>query len=92
MTETSGQVLEKEEVALAQPLKVIVWDDPVNLMSYVVMVFKKVFPEWGIEKCKKKMLEVHNEGKSVVFVGPREEAELVAAKISSFRLWVTIEE
>ena len=68
---------------------VVVWDDPVNLMVYVVFVFQTVL---GIdtERATKLMLEVHNEGKSVVFSGMRERAESIAARIHSHGLWATV--
>lgn len=79
------------EMTLEPPVTVVVWDDPVNLMPYVTMVFKKVFPHWPIEECERKMLEVHLDGRSAVFTGARDEAETLAAKIQSFQLWVTVE-
>ena len=59
---------------LATPWKVIVLNDPVNLMNYVVMVFKKVFGYSDI-KATKHMMEVHENGKSILWVGEREQAE-----------------
>jgi ATP-dependent Clp protease adaptor protein ClpS len=89
---TTTAVLEDTEVAIDEPRTVVVWDDPVNLMTYVVMVFRKVFPSWSREDCERRMLEVHHQGRSSVFTGPREECELVAAKIQAFQLWVTVEQ
>jgi ATP-dependent Clp protease adaptor protein ClpS len=68
---------------------VIVWDDPVNLMDYVVFVFQSVL---GIDTAKatKLMLEVHNEGKSAVFHGMRERAESVATLMQTHGLWATV--
>lgn len=70
---------------------VIVWDDPVNLMSYVVYVFRKLF---GFSKAKatRKMLEVHHEGRSIVTTGPREKAELDCHRLHHHGLWATIEQ
>ena len=70
---------------------VIVWDDPVNLMSYVVYVLRKLF---GFSKAKatRKMLEVHHEGRSVVTTGPREKAELDCHRLHHHGLWATIEQ
>jgi ATP-dependent Clp protease adaptor protein ClpS len=79
------------DTSLDNPLQVIVHDDPVNLMGYVVIVFKKVFPSWSIEYCKKKMLEVHNNGQSVVFIGPRTQSLSIASTLQSYQLWVTIQ-
>jgi len=68
---------------------VVVWDDPVNLMDYVVFVFQTVL---GVdtERATKLMLEVHNEGKSVVFAGMRERAESIAVRMHSHGLWATV--
>jgi ATP-dependent Clp protease adaptor protein ClpS len=68
---------------------VVVWDDPVNLMDYVVFVFQTVL---GIETAKatELMLEVHNNGKSSVFTGVRERAEFVATRMHSHGLWATV--
>lgn len=70
---------------------VIVWDDPVNLMSYVVYVFRKLF---GFSKAEatRKMLEVHYDGKSIVSTAPREKAELDCYRLHHHGLWATIEE
>ena len=73
-----------------RPWVVIVWDDPVNLMSYVVYVFQRHF---GYSKAKatKLMFEVHNSGRSIVADGTREEAERHAQAMHSYGLWATIE-
>lgn len=69
---------------------VIVWDDPVNLMSYVVWVFRTLF---GYPKATatKLMLQVHNDGKAVVDSGPREQAEMSAFRLHHHGLWATLE-
>lgn len=68
---------------------VVVWDDPVNLMDYVVFVFQTVLGI-DVEKATKLMLEVHNEGKSAVFSGVRERAESIAMRMHSHGLWATV--
>jgi len=78
------------EVDLDKAWNVIVWDDPVNLMDYVVYVFQKLFG-YSESKATKLMLEVHNEGKSVVMSGPRERAEIDCHRLHHFGLWATIE-
>ena len=78
------------EVDLDRAWNVIVWDDPVNLMDYVVYVFQKLFG-YSESKATKLMLEVHNEGKSVVMSGPRERAEIDCHRLHHFGLWATIE-
>lgn len=88
---TGTALLDDTDTSLDTPVSVVVWDDPVNLMTYVVMVFKSVFPDWPLDKCKRKMLEVHEQGRSTVFSGERSEAELIASKIQAFQLWATVE-
>ena len=72
-----------------KPWVTIVWNDPVNLMSYVTYVFTKYF---GYEKKKaeKLMLEVHNDGKSVVSHGSREEMERDVQAMHEYGLWATV--
>jgi len=70
---------------------VIVWDDPVNLMSYVVYVFRRLFG-FTEAKATRKMLEVHNAGKSIVVTAPREKAELDCHRLHHYGLWATMEE
>src|SRR5215510_1622951 len=64
---------------LGFPWCVIVWDDPVNLMSYVVYVFQKLFG-FSLQKATKHMLEVHQQGKSVVATADRERAEFYVTR------------
>src|SRR5690349_22040134 len=73
-----------------RPWIVIVWNDPVNLMSYVVFVFQKVFG-YSREKATKLMLEVHHDGKSAVAHGTREKAETDVARLHAYGLWATME-
>jgi ATP-dependent Clp protease adaptor protein ClpS len=68
---------------------VVVWDDPVNLMDYVVFVFQTVLGV-GADEATKLMLEVHNEGRSGVFAGVRERAESIATQMHSHGLWATV--
>lgn len=70
---------------------VIAWDDPVNLMSYVVYVFRKLFG-FSEAEATRKMLQVHNEGKSIVVTVPREKAELDCHRLHHYGLWATIEQ
>ena len=78
-----------DSAAHDRPWSVVVWDDPVNLMDYVVFVFQTVL---GIDAsiATKLMLEVHNDGRSAVFFGVRERAESIAARMHSHGLWATI--
>lgn len=81
-------------VALAtrvvSPWVLIVWDDPVNLMSYVVYVFQKHFG-YSKDRATKLMFEVHNDGKAAVAHGSREEIEHHAQAMHSYGLWATME-
>jgi ATP-dependent Clp protease adaptor protein ClpS len=82
---------ELDELAVTdRPWLVIVWNDPVNLMTYVVYVFQKLFG-YSREKATKLMLEVHHEGKSVVSHGNREKAETDVARLHAHGLWATME-
>ena len=82
--------LTDEALGTDRPWIVIVWNDPVNLMSYVVFVFQKVFG-YSREKATKLMLEVHHDGKSVVSHGTREKAEVDVARLHAHGLWATME-
>ncbi len=73
-----------------KPWLVIVWNDPVNLMSYVVYVLQKLFG-YSREKATRLMLEVHHDGKAVVASGGREKAEADVARLHSYGLWATME-
>ena len=79
-----------EITVLATPWVTIVWNDPVNLMSYVTYVFSHYF---GYEKKKaeKLMLEVHKDGRSVVSSGSREEMERDVQAMHEYGLWATME-
>ena len=72
-----------------RPWIVIVWNDPINLMSYVTLVFQKLFG-YSRQKATKLMLQVHNEGKAVVSSGTREKAELDVARLHAHGLWATL--
>jgi ATP-dependent Clp protease adaptor protein ClpS len=79
---------EKQEFDL--PWQVIVHNDPVNLMTYVTMVFQKVFG-FTREKAEKHMLEVHRQGRSIVWSGMRERAELYVQQLHGYLLLATLE-
>ncbi len=72
-----------------RPWITIVWDDPVNLMSYVTYVFITVFG-YSKERATELMLKVHNEGKAVVSTGSREEMERDVQRLHEFGLWATL--
>lgn len=92
-SETAMPVIEQETETLDEldlPWQVVVHNDPVNLMTYVTMVFQKVFG-FSREKAEKHMLEVHREGRSVVWSGVRERAELYVQQLHGYLLLATIE-
>ena len=70
---------------------VIVWNDPINLMSYVTYVFQKLFG-YPRPKAEKLMLQVHNEGRAVVSSGSRERAEADTARLHAHGLWATMQQ
>ncbi len=76
--------------SLATPWVTIVWNDPVNLMNYVSFVFQTYFG-YSRKKAEKLMLEVHNDGKSVVASGSREEMERDVQAMHEYGLWATME-
>ena len=79
-----------EEVEAERPWVTIVWNDPVNLMSYVTYVFQQYFG-YAKEKAEKLMLDVHNRGKAVVSNGSREEMERDVQAMHGYGLWATLQ-
>jgi len=73
-----------------RPWIVIVWNDPINLMSYVTHVFQKLFG-YSLEKATELMLDVHEKGRAVVASGTREEAEMHVFRLHEHSLWATME-
>jgi ATP-dependent Clp protease adaptor protein ClpS len=83
--------LTPDSVLLADtPWVTVVWNDPVNLMSYVTYVFQKYFG-YPKKKAEKLMLEVHEDGKSVVSNGTREEMERDVQAMHEYGLWATLQ-
>jgi ATP-dependent Clp protease adaptor protein ClpS len=80
-----------EAVEVDRPWLVIVWNDPINLMSYVTYVFQKLFG-YSKEKATKLMLDVHHKGRAVVSSGSRERAELDVFRLHEHGLWATMEQ
>lgn len=74
-----------------RPWVVIVWNDPINLMSYVTYVLQKLFG-YSIEKATELMLDVHEKGKAVVSNGGREKAELDVFRLHEHGLWATMQQ
>jgi len=81
----------EEDVTPEQPWIVIVWNDPINLMTYVVYVFQKLFG-YSREKATSLMLDVHHKGRAVVSNGTREKAELDVFRLHEHGLWATLQQ
>lgn len=80
-----------EQVVLPDvPWVALVWDDPVNLMSYVTFVFIDYFG-YSKTKARRLMMQVHTEGKAVVSTGSREEMERDVQAMHSYGLWATLQ-
>lgn len=74
-----------------RPWITVVWNDPINLMSYVTHVFMTVFG-YPKAKAQKLMLDVHHRGRAVVSSGPRERMELDVHTLHGYGLWATLEQ
>ena len=72
-----------------EPWQVVVWNDPVNLMSYVARVFRTYFG-YSPERAHQLMLAVHHDGHAIVATGPRETMEVHAQAMHDFGLWATV--
>jgi ATP-dependent Clp protease adaptor protein ClpS len=88
--QTLPQTESRTELRLGGVWRVVVLNDPVNLMSYVVLVFKKVFG-FDEQRARKHMLEVHEQGRSVVWTGLREKAEAYAFTLQQWHLTAVLE-
>jgi ATP-dependent Clp protease adaptor protein ClpS len=73
------------------PWVAIVWNDPINLMTYVSYVFQKLFG-YTKEKADRLMLDVHEKGRAAVSTGPREKIELDVFRLHEHGLWATMEQ
>jgi ATP-dependent Clp protease adaptor protein ClpS len=80
-----GEVVETDT-----PWIVLVWNDPINLMSYVTFVFQKLFG-YSKEKATALMLDVHHKGRAVVANGTREKCELDVFRLHEHGLWATMQ-
>jgi ATP-dependent Clp protease adaptor protein ClpS len=79
-----------EDLSLDRPWITLVWNDPVNLMSYVTYVFQTYFG-YSREKAERLMLDVHQKGRAVVSNGPREEMERHTEALQGYGLWATFQ-
>jgi ATP-dependent Clp protease adaptor protein ClpS len=80
-----------QSTAPDRPWIVLVWNDPINLMSYVTLVFQKVFG-YSLEKATSLMLDVHQKGRAVVSSGTREKAEIDVYRLHEHGLWATMQQ
>jgi len=87
-----GEIVEVDEnLKTDEPWLVIVWNDPINLMTYVTFVFQKLFG-YSKEVATKLMLDVHNRGRAVVSSGTRDHAENDVTRLHAYGLWATMEQ
>jgi ATP-dependent Clp protease adaptor protein ClpS len=90
----SGSTLTDSQIDLDiradRPWLCVVWDDPVNLMTYVTHVFMVIFG-YSHERATELMLKVHNDGRAVVSTGTREEMERDVQRLHEYGLWATIQ-
>lgn len=90
MAGTDTLIRTEEETSLDTPWNVVVHDDPINLMGYVTLVLMKIF---GYDKKKASvlMMQVHRQGRSIVWSGEREKAEFYAQQLQSHQLKTSLE-
>lgn len=85
------EVLDSDVEAVPdRPWVTIVWNDPVNLMSYVSYVFQSYFG-YSKRKAEKLMMDVHTKGRAVVSTGPREKMEVDTEALQGYGLWATFQ-
>jgi len=90
VSDTLEEVDLSRQLVLGEPWITLVWNDPVNLMSYVSYVFRSYF---GFTKpeAEKRMMQVHLDGRAVVAAGTREEMERHVEAMHDFGLWATLQ-
>lgn len=82
---------EDEQLETDRPWLVLVWNDPINLMSYVTFVFQKLFG-YSYERATELMLDVHHKGRAIVSSGTQERAELDVFRLHEHGLWATMQQ
>ena len=90
MTDVLEDVHVEERLELGSPWALVVWDDPVNLMTYVSWVFRSYFG-FPREEAERLMLQVHTEGRALVASGTREEMERHVEAMHGYGLWATLQ-
>ena len=89
--ETEESISDDTDLGVDRPWIVLVWNDPINLMSYVTFVFQKLFG-YSLEKATELMLDVHHKGRAVVANGTRERAEIDVFRLHEHGLWATMQQ
>jgi ATP-dependent Clp protease adaptor protein ClpS len=84
------ETFDEQSTDVDHPWVVIVWNDPINLMSYVTFVLQKLFG-YDRDKATKLMLDVHHKGRAVVSSGTRERSELDVYRLHEHGLWATMQ-
>jgi len=84
--QTHGEEVASED----RPWQTVVWNDPVNLMSYVTYVFQKLFG-YSRDKATRLMLDVHHKGRAIVSSGSKEQMEADVARLHAAGLWATMQ-
>jgi ATP-dependent Clp protease adaptor protein ClpS len=79
------EILEQEKIEIDEPWNVLIFNDPVNYMGFVTMVLRRVFG-YSETKAAELMLQIHQQGKSVVWSGVRERAEFYVQQLHSYQL------
>ena len=90
MPSTVDELLNRSAVDTESPWVVLVWNDPVNLISYVCITLQKIFG-YSQTKAMKLTMEVHNDGKSVVSSGAKEACEMNVFRLHEHGLWATMQ-
>lgn len=80
-----------EQLQINRPWVTIVWNDPINLMSYVTLIFQKLFG-YDRQKATTLMLQVHEEGRATVSSGTRERMEYDVSRLHAAGLWATLQQ
>ncbi|HVV09954.1 ATP-dependent Clp protease adapter ClpS [Amycolatopsis sp.] len=89
--QTQAEAAGAEQGTGDKPWQTIVWNDPVNLMSYVTYVFQKLFG-YSRDHATKLMLDVHHKGRAIVTSGSKEKVEADVTKLHAAGLWATMEQ
>lgn len=80
-----------EALDVERPWVVLVWNDPINLMSYVTLVLQKLFG-YSLHKATSLMMDVHTKGRAVVSTGTREAMERDVLRLHEHGLWATMQQ